>query len=113
MAGREAKNEPLKLIVNDDFEYTYEWKVDGVSTPFPANHELYYQFQNGSGGSWTGGTKWQYVIDGALATLRIESEVANAVPDRMPYQLIFKHVTDSPTKEKVLLQGFVSRQVPR
>jgi hypothetical protein len=34
-------------------------------------------------------TKWPFVIDGALATLKVESEEADKIGDRTPWQLVF------------------------
>jgi hypothetical protein len=34
-------------------------------------------------------TKWPFVIDGALATLSVESEEADLISDRTPWQLVF------------------------
>jgi len=113
MPGRKAPVEPLVLITNDDFEWFYEWKDEnGVSAPFPADHELYYQFKDGENG-WVDGSKWPFTIAGSIASIRTESDIANAMLARTPYELVLKHVTDTPTKEKVLLMGNVERQEPR
>lgn len=113
MAGRKIKAEKLYLIVNDDFEIVYTWKVNGVPAPYPTGHELYYQFQNGTDGDWSGGTKWPFTITGSTAYCRVESEAARAaIEDRTPYQLIFKRTDETPSLDRVLLQGKVEWVVP-
>ncbi|WP_431941690.1 DUF7264 domain-containing protein [Nocardia grenadensis] len=112
MAGRKAKIEPLELIINDDFEYAYRWTENGVPVPFPEGYELFYRFKDGPGKSWEGGSDWPYVIAGDTASIRVESEVHNLVPKRTPYQLVFKHVDEAPTLDKVLVMGKVERQEP-
>jgi hypothetical protein len=112
MAGRKATIEPLQLIINDDFEYTYQWKENGEPAPFPEGYELFYRFKDGPGKVWEGGSTWPYVIAGAIASIRVESDVHNLVPKRTPYQLVFKHVDESPTLDKVLVMGKVERQEP-
>lgn len=114
MAGRKPVREPLNLITGDDFKWSYTWKPDGVNAEnFPANRELYYEFKNGTGGAWTGGSKWSYVIAGSVATIRVESDIADAMANRTAYRLVFRDTSATPTDESVLVIGNVERQEPR
>lgn len=113
MGGREATVELLTLVTGDDFEWSYTWD-DGAGGSWPTGRTLYYQFQDAAtGDGWVGGSQWSYTIVGAVASLRIESTVADAMPDRTPYRLIMADPTTSPTTEHVLIIGNVKRQEPK
>ncbi|MEU4709527.1 hypothetical protein AB0G00_24185 [Nocardia salmonicida] len=115
MAGRKAKVDPLVLITGDDFRWSYEWRESPEAEPsaWPAGYELYYEFKNGAGGSWTGGTKWHFIIAGSVASIRVESEVANGILPRTAYRLVLKDTNPTPTIESVLVIGNVERQEPK
>lgn len=113
MAGREAKVEPLKLITGEDFEWFYRWN-DGNSGDWPTGRTLYYLFQDGtSDDGWSDGTRWDFVITGAIAKARKESTDADILADRTPYRLVMADSTTSPTTEHILVIGNVKRQEPK
>ncbi|WP_428847105.1 DUF7264 domain-containing protein [Nocardia arthritidis] len=113
MAGRRAAVEPLILITGDDFKWAYTWMPNGSQAPFPPNRELYYEFKNGTGGAWSGSLKWVYTISGAVASIRVESEIADTITNRTPYRLVFRDKGASPTDKSVMIIGNVERQEPR
>ncbi|MFI5777043.1 hypothetical protein [Nocardia sp. NPDC051570] len=115
MAGRKATEENLDLIVGDDFEWHYDWKPGGPDSPaqpFPADAKLFYRFMNGPGSDWAGGTTWEYVIVSSRASIKIESEIADAMPVRTPYRLTYQNTTTTPVTDKTLAVGIVARQQP-
>ncbi|QIS16401.1 DUF7264 domain-containing protein [Nocardia arthritidis] len=105
--GRTAPVRALNLISGDDFKWGYRWE-NGV---FPTNVELYLEFRNGPNGGW--GDKWQFAITGDTASIRVQSEVADAVPNRLGYRLIYRDKNVTPTDETVLCYGAVKRGQPR
>ncbi|AHH22118.1 hypothetical protein NONO_c73620 [Nocardia nova SH22a] len=114
MAGRKPVREPLNLITGDDFKWSYTWKPDGTNAEdFPGDRELYYEFKDGSGDVWEGGSKWSYEISGSVASIRVESDVADAIANRTPYRLVLQDTGTDPTDESVLIIGNVARQEPQ
>lgn len=75
--------EPNLLIVTKgrDFRWDFE-NLDENDAPadYPPG-DLYFEFANAQ--------RWDFVIDGSLATLKVESVTAALVPNRTKWQLVF------------------------
>jgi len=106
MAGRDVKVELLNLITGDDFEWSYQWLP-----AWPSGRTLYYEFQDGTDSTWS--TKWNFIITDDVAYLKIESTVADLMPDRTPFRLVTIDSTTSPATDHVLVIGNVKRLEPK
>lgn len=73
----------LYLTRGRDFKWAYKL-VDtaGVEQPFPAGR-LYLELAT------TPLTTWEFVISGAEAVVKVEHEVADLIPNRTKWQLVF------------------------
>ena len=73
----------LYLTRGRDFKWAYEL-VDKDNNPvdFPPG-ELYFEFDT------VPQEKWTFSIDGHTAVIKVEHEVADEVPDRTKWQLVF------------------------
>ncbi|MGY1896213.1 LtfC-like domain-containing protein [Nocardia gipuzkoensis] len=74
---------------------------------FPAGIELFIHFRNGEDGEWA--DKWHYVISGNTATVLVESEVADLIPDGTDFRLTVKDTNVTPSREKHVCIGIVKR----
>ncbi|QHB38034.1 hypothetical protein KIY75_gp03 [Mycobacterium phage Noelle] len=71
----------LVLTKGRDFKWSFEnLDATGQAVDFPAG-ELFFEFENG--------TKWDFVIDGAIASIKIESEQVALIAARTKWQLVF------------------------
>ncbi|MCZ9634743.1 LtfC-like domain-containing protein [Rhodococcus sp. BH5] len=109
MAGIKPQTEPLIFPTGGDFQWVYHYTEPDGTTPkdFPLGSELYYLI-----GGETDFVKYPFVIEADAAHIKIESEVADLIPDKRGYRLIFKEDT-TPTAETVILFGAVERVEPR
>ena len=75
----------LYLTRGRDFKWAYQL-VDKDNTPvdFPPG-KLYFEFETSPV------TVWDFTIDGDVASIKIEHEAADLIPDRTKWQLVFLH----------------------
>ncbi|UVK63300.1 hypothetical protein SEA_SHYGU2_3 [Mycobacterium phage Shygu2] len=79
--GTSLAVDTLVLTKGRDFKWSFE-NLDATGQPvnFPAG-ELFFEFENG--------TQWDFTIDGAIASIKIESEQVALIAARMKWQLVF------------------------
>jgi hypothetical protein len=76
---------PDKLFLTRGCDFKWAYKLvdcDGVATDFPPGR-LFYRFDTDPQ------TLWEYVIEGDVATIKVESEEVDLIPNRMGYKLVF------------------------
>ncbi len=94
----------LILATGGDFVWTYRWTPGPEDPPeFPVGAEL---------DLLVGESIFPFTVDADTATIKIESETADAIPDRTPFRLRFTEPT-TPTTETILVYGQVKRIEPR
>jgi len=78
--------QPVQLVLTKgrDFKWSFQ-NLDEDNQPidFPAG-ELYFEFATGETP-----TQWDFVIVDDLASLKVESTVADLIPNRTKWQLVF------------------------
>ena len=82
--GVELDSETLVLTKNRDFRWTFQnLDANGSPVDFPAG-SLFFEI-------YVGETviNWPFSVSGANATIKIESAVANTIPNRSKWQLVF------------------------
>ncbi|AHY27067.1 hypothetical protein PBI_PHANTASTIC_3 [Mycobacterium phage Phantastic] len=81
--GPQLEADTLVLTRGRDFKWSFE-NLDASGQPvnFPAG-TLFFEFDTSPK------TLWDFVIDGSLATIKVESEDADAIPARTKWQLVF------------------------
>lgn len=98
--------EPDKLFLTTgrDFKWAYQL-VDKDNNPvdFPAGR-LYFELA-----TCPDPTVWEFVISGSLASIKIEHEKADLIPNRTKFQLVFLHA-DEPAGGDPISLGTVQRQ---
>lgn len=73
----------LYLTRGRDFKWAYKLvDVNGNEVDFPAG-ELYFEL------SLDPAVKWPFAISGSEAVIKIEHEIADTIPDRTKWQLVF------------------------
>lgn len=98
--GRPTPTGVLNLPTVGDFSHTFEW---GGGT-FPEGSKLYYLL----GDVGTTQQKWSYVIVGAVASIKKESDVVAAIAVDTKFWLVFETPT-APTTEEEILTGKVKK----
>lgn len=93
---------PLILPTGGDFVWSFQWK-DGN---YPAGSELTFLVGNDE-------DEWPFVIDEDMATIKIEAEVADLIPDGAPHKLRYRDTATTPATDSILLIGQVKRVEPR
>lgn len=93
----------LNLPTVGDFRYWYRFE-DGRD--FPVGAKLYYLL----GDPEETQVRWDFVIVGGTASLKIESEVVRTVEERTKYWLMFQDPTTSPTTEDEVQTGTVKKE---
>ena len=76
---------PDKLFLTRGRDFKWAYKLvdcDGVATDFPPGR-LYFELSNDPM------TVWEFAIDGDVATIKVESEEADLIPNRTKWQLVF------------------------
>lgn len=76
---------PDKLFLTRGRDFKWAYKLvdcDGVATDFPAGR-LYFEL------STDPLTVWDFAIEGDVATIKVESEEADLIPNRTKWQLVF------------------------
>lgn len=79
----------LERVTGMDYVWSFELRYPpghasaGQPQPFPVGGTLSYRIET------TPPTVWQFVIAGAVASIKVESEVADKVPDRTPFKLVW------------------------
>lgn len=78
--------QPIQLVLTRgrDFKWSFQ-NLDENDSPldFPPG-ELYFEFSVGSPH-----TKWEFLIAGSMADLKVESTAADLIPARTKWQLVF------------------------
>lgn len=93
----------LPFVTGGDYRYSFKYQnPPGTDTNFPAGTELYYLIGTDTP------TQHDFVINAGTATIRIESDVADAIPAGTPFKLVFQEAGD-PTTETPILTGKTSR----
>ncbi|WP_040772165.1 DUF7264 domain-containing protein, partial [Rhodococcus rhodnii] len=90
----------LNLPTVGDFTVSYEFS-DG--SDFPSAAELYFLIGRASGPQ----TRWDFTINGGVATLKIESEAVAQVKPQTPFWLMLGDLSTSPSTELEILTGRV------
>lgn len=86
----------LVLSTGGDFQWSFVWKEGD----FPTGSSLYLLIGSDQ--------QWDFVIAGDIASIKIESEVADLVKAGTAYRMVFKRDT-TPTTETVICHGKVKR----
>lgn len=82
--GLALDTDQLVLTTGRDFSWTFQCvDLEGVPQPFPAG-ELYFEFE------LEPLTVWKFVIDGSIATIKVEHVEADLIPNRTRWQLVFQ-----------------------
>lgn len=83
--GVEVDTVDLVLTKHRDFKWAFQNLDDNDNpTNFPAG-TLYFELYH-----TTTPTVWAFTISGSTATIKVESEVVNTVPNRTKFQLVFR-----------------------
>ncbi|WP_152473099.1 DUF7264 domain-containing protein, partial [Rhodococcus rhodnii] len=90
----------LNLPTVGDFTISYEF-ADG--SMFPDGAELYILIGRAGGIQ----TRWDFVIDSATASLKVESEEVLSIKPEEPFWLMLGDSTSTPTTELEILTGRV------
>jgi hypothetical protein len=100
MHGKALSDQPLFVTAGRDLELVYQL-VDKDKAPvnFPAG-QLFLEIS---------GERWPFLIDGSVASLKVESEVADGFPARARWQLAFLPEGELDGGQPVAL-GYVRRQ---
>jgi hypothetical protein len=95
----------LFLTTGRDFKWAYQL-VDaaGVPVDFPAG-KLYFEFFTCDDVP----AVWDFVIDGSVASIKVEHEIADNIPNRTKFQLVFLHESEPAGGDPISL-GSVQRQ---
>ncbi|OZD23805.1 hypothetical protein CH253_08050 [Rhodococcus sp. 06-156-3C] len=105
--GRTLAAGSWNLITGDDFKWSYEWVPDGENVePFPSGAALYFEV----GEEYD--DIYRFDIAGGVASIKIESEVADLIEAQTPFRLVFQLEDVSPTDESVIAFGRVKRLEP-
>jgi hypothetical protein len=82
--GSPLDSDTLVLTRGRDFQWTFQnLDENGQPIDFPVGGELFFEFNSQSIDNW------DFVIDGDVATIKIESTVADTVPARTKWQLVW------------------------
>jgi hypothetical protein len=94
----------LFLTTGRDFKWAYQL-VDADNNPvdYPAG-KLYFEFF-----TCDEPTVWNFVIDGSVASIKVEHEQADLIPTRTKFQLVFLHENEPAGGDPISL-GSVQRQ---
>lgn len=102
--GAVFAQEKLYLTKGRDFKWAYELvDRDGNPVDFPPGR-LYYEF-----GLCPDTKTFDFSISGSVASIKIEHEDADLIPNRTCYQLVFLHA-DEPAGGDPVSMGTVQRQ---
>lgn len=83
--GVKPESDTLYLWRGRDFKWNFDnLDVSGALQDFPAG-ELFFELEVGGAEP----VKWVFEILGSRATLKVESEAVDLVPDRTLWQLVF------------------------
>lgn len=83
--GIELDPTELVLTKNRDFKWTFQnLDESGAAVNYPAG-SLYFEVY-----TQPSTTTWTFTITGSSATLKVESDVVNTIPNRTKWQLVFK-----------------------
>ena len=100
--------EPVKgtmfLATGGDFVWNYRYEKDGAPTEFPSGAALDLII---------GSDLYPFTISGDTASIKIESEDADDIPDRTGFRLRLSEPTSPESTETILVYGSVKRIEPR
>ncbi len=95
----------LFLTTGRDFKWAYQLvDADNVPVDYPAG-KLYFEFFTCDDVP----VVWEFVIDGSVASIKVEHEVADTIPNRSKFQLVFLHEAE-PAGGDPISMGTVQRQ---
>ena len=102
--GPVFESDKLFLTTGRDFKWAYQL-VDKNNVPvdFPAG-KLYFELF-----TCDVTTVWDFVIDGSVASIKVEHEKADLIPNRTKFQLVFLHEAE-PAGGDPISMGTVQRQ---
>lgn len=85
VVGVELGYDELVLTKGRDFKWSFQ-NLDDSDVPvyFPAG-SLFFEIYDGVSPS-----VWEFSVSGSTATIKVESEVVDTIPDRTKWQLVFK-----------------------
>jgi hypothetical protein len=105
--GIEMPADSLVLTAGRDFKWNFEFVNDaGEPEDYPAG-DLYFEFPTVLDGDDP--VRWTFTIADSVATLKVESTEADAIPDRTKWQLVFLP-DGEPTGGDPVAIGKVKRQ---
>lgn len=94
----------LFLTTGRDFKWAYQLvSPEGEPVDFPAGR-LYFEL-----GTCPEPTVWEFTIDGSSAVIKVEHEIADTIPNRTRFQLVFLHEGEAAGGDPISL-GTVQRQ---
>lgn len=83
--GLELDPTELVLTKNRDFRWTFQnLDESGAPVDYPAG-SLYFELYTSPST-----TTWTFTIAGSEASLKVESDVVNTIPNRTKWQLVFR-----------------------
>jgi hypothetical protein len=84
------QSDTMILYTGRDFTWTFQNLADDGVTPvnFPSG-ALYFELLISTDGGTTPTTTWAFTISGNTASIDIESTVADLIPARTKWQLVF------------------------
>lgn len=97
--------EPMQLVLTKgrDFKWSFQNLNDaGVPTNFPGG-SLYFEF------ALSPLVTWPFTISGNTATLKVESNAVDQIPNRTRWQLVFRATAEVAGGDP-LARGFVTIQ---
>lgn len=81
--GIKLTNDSLVLTRGRDFKWAFQnLDANGDPIDFP-DGELYFEFDLPETDNW------DFTIDGSVATIKVESTVADTIPERTEWQLVW------------------------
>ena len=88
--GPSPSKDTLVLFTGRDFNWIFSYKDEDGKTPldFPAG-SLYFEFLQSTDSGVTPTTSWTFTIAADVATLAIDSAVADLIEDGTSWQLVF------------------------
>lgn len=102
--GLKLNSDTLVLTTGRDFKWNFQnLDESGNAADFPAG-SLYFELSNTSPV-----TQWPFTISADTATIKVESDQADLIPDRTKWQLVFLATGEAAGGDPVAL-GTVKRQ---
>jgi hypothetical protein len=88
--GLNLGRDSMILYTGRDFKWTFQnLNEDGVTPEDFPDGDLYFELSVSTDSGVTPTTKWDFTITGDTASLKIDSELADLIPARTQWQLVF------------------------